>query len=162
RTLVTPVPTSRTMPVPSCPSTSGVFAGQSPRAGCRSLWHTPAAFTSTSTSPACGASSSAASITSGRPCSHKIAALICIKVVIALGHSQNHLAVAGGYAVGSKLRNAALAPTRYREVVLTVSKLSLDQRQFRCHVREQLDALIKRGETSVVGLATMIAIEDLL
>ena len=34
--------------------------------------------------------------------------------------------------------------------------------QFRCHVREQLDSLIKRCETSVVGLAAMIAIEDLL
>src|ERR1041384_1342336 len=38
-----------------------------------------------------------------------------------LGHSQNHLAVAGGYAVGSN--RMGCAPTRYREVVLTVSKL---------------------------------------
>ena len=38
-----------------------------------------------------------------------------------LGHSQNPLAVAGGYAVGSK--PTGCAPTRYREVVLTVSKL---------------------------------------
>ena len=36
-TLVTPGPTSRTMPAPSCPRTTGVFIGQSPRAGCRSL-----------------------------------------------------------------------------------------------------------------------------
>jgi len=38
-----------------------------------------------------------------------------------LGQGQNHLAVAGGYAVGTvdaKVRCAA--PTRYREVVLTV------------------------------------------
>ena len=41
-----------------------------------------------------------------------------------LGHSQNHLAVAGGCeanGLGYQLR-AALAPTRYREVVLTRSK----------------------------------------
>jgi len=37
-----------------------------------------------------------------------------------LGHSQNHLAVAGGYEV--KALGKGFAPTRYREVVLTVSK----------------------------------------
>ncbi len=40
-----------------------------PRAGCKSLWHTPAAFTSTSTSPARGASSSVSSTESGWPSS---------------------------------------------------------------------------------------------
>jgi len=38
-----------------------------------------------------------------------------------LGYSQNHLAVAGGYVV-DMLRYKGFAPTRYREVVLTVSK----------------------------------------
>jgi len=38
-----------------------------------------------------------------------------------LGHSQNHLAVAGGYEVEA-LGSKGCAPTRYREVVLTVSK----------------------------------------
>jgi len=38
-----------------------------------------------------------------------------------LGYSQNHLAVAGGYAVGT-VGYKGCAPTRYREVVLTVSK----------------------------------------
>ena len=75
---VTAAPTSRTMPAPSCPSTSGVFAGQSPRAGCRSLWQTPAAFISTSTSPGPGPSSSAASTESGVLCSHRIAAVMSI------------------------------------------------------------------------------------
>jgi hypothetical protein len=42
-----------------------------------------------------------------------------------VGHSQYHLAVAGGYAVGSNPK-AAHAPTRYREVVLTVSKSGSD------------------------------------
>ncbi len=37
-----------------------------------------------------------------------------------LGHSQNHLAVAGGCAALSKRFD--FVPTRYREVVLTVSK----------------------------------------
>jgi hypothetical protein len=41
-----------------------------------------------------------------------------------LGYSQNHLAVAGGYVVGIVDRCAA--PTRYREVVLTVSKAECD------------------------------------
>jgi hypothetical protein len=42
-----------------------------------------------------------------------------------LGHSQNHLAVAGGYEVKAPkaiVGTLARAPTRYREVVLTVSK----------------------------------------
>ncbi len=38
-----------------------------------------------------------------------------------VGHSQNHLAVAGGYVVDA-LGYKGCAPTRYREVVLTVSK----------------------------------------
>ena len=42
-----------------------------------------------------------------------------------LGYSQYHLAVAGGYVVDG-LRSAAHAPTRYREVVLTLSKSSSD------------------------------------
>jgi hypothetical protein len=40
----------------------------------------------------------------------------CLK----LGYSQNHLAVAGGYVV-DVLGSKGCAPTRYREVVLTVS-----------------------------------------
>jgi hypothetical protein len=39
---------------------------------------------------------------------------------------------------------------------------NLDHGQVRCHVRQQLDALIERCETSVVCLASMISIEDLL
>jgi len=40
--------------------------------------------------------------------------------------------------------------------------MNLDHGQVRCHVRKQLDALIERCETSVVCLASMISIEDLL
>jgi len=43
-----------------------------------------------------------------------------------VGHSQNHLAVAGGCAAGNseelKIERVYDVPTRYREVVLTVSK----------------------------------------
>ena len=48
-----------------------------------------------------------------------------------LGHSQNHLAVAGGCAANAQSSNwrAALAPTRYREVVLTVSKFKAKARE---------------------------------
>jgi len=42
-----------------------------------------------------------------------------------LGHGQYHLAVAGGYAVGSDPKTLR-GPTRYREVVLTVSKCDLN------------------------------------
>src|SRR5579872_5346676 len=73
-TRVTDGPTSRTMPAPSWPRMTGTFIGQSPRAGWRSLWHTPAARISTSTSPAPGASSVASSTDSGCPCSQRIAA----------------------------------------------------------------------------------------
>jgi hypothetical protein len=41
---------------------------------------------------------------------------------ILLGHSQNHLAVAGRYVVDALGKQCGYAPTRYREVVLTVSK----------------------------------------
>jgi hypothetical protein len=42
-----------------------------------------------------------------------------------LGQGQNHLAVAGGYVVDALRIKKGCAPTRYREVVLTVSKLQL-------------------------------------
>jgi len=50
-----------------------------------------------------------------------------------LGHGQNHLAVAGGCEANGRDSNwrAALAPTRYREVVLTVSKHDVVNREFR-------------------------------
>jgi len=43
--------------------------------------------------------------------------------VCVLGSSQYHLAVAGGCAVSRSIVNAGCAPTRYREVVLTASKI---------------------------------------
>jgi hypothetical protein len=47
--------------------------------------------------------------------------LLCLKVELILGHSQNHLAVAGGCCAAFSIE-AYGVPTRYREVVLTVSK----------------------------------------
>ncbi len=44
------------------------------------------------------------------------------KVRTVLGQGQYHLAVAGGYVVDTLGSKAAHAPTRYREVVLTLSK----------------------------------------
>ena len=49
------------------------------------------------------------------------------KVIISLGYSQYHLAVAGGSAVDTKsiaILHVVQRPTRYREVVLTVSKFN--------------------------------------
>jgi len=45
-------------------------------------------------------------------------------LVVELGHSQNHLAVAGGCKRSAlvAIEHFGCAPTRYREVVLTVSK----------------------------------------
>src|SRR5262245_14934202 len=53
-TLVTPGPTSSTMPAASWPRTIGRGGVQSPFMMCQSLWQMPAAFTFTRASPACG------------------------------------------------------------------------------------------------------------
>src|SRR6185295_6082080 len=55
-TLVTPAPTSSTMPAASWPSTMGRGGVQSPFMMCQSLWQMPAAFTFTRASPARGPS----------------------------------------------------------------------------------------------------------
>ena len=55
-TLVTPAPTSSTMPAASWPSTMGRGSGQSPFMMCQSLWQMPVALTFTRASPARGPS----------------------------------------------------------------------------------------------------------
>ena len=45
-----------------------------------------------------------------------------LRATAALGYGQYHLAVAGGYAVGSSPNRLRMHPTSYRKVVLTVSK----------------------------------------
>jgi hypothetical protein len=65
-TCVTPAPTSSTTPAPSCPSTTGAGKGIVPSITDRSLWHSPAADTATSTSPGPGSRTSRSSTTSAR------------------------------------------------------------------------------------------------
>src|SRR5690606_22588526 len=76
-TLVTPGPTSTTTPAPSCPKITGNNpSGSWPESVNASVWHTPVALISTSTSPAFGPSSSTSSIMSGFPASYATAALV--------------------------------------------------------------------------------------
>ncbi len=64
RDLVTPGPTASTMPAPSWPRTDGGFQGIVPSITDRSEWHTPAAWTATSTSPRPGSLTVSWSVTS--------------------------------------------------------------------------------------------------
>ena len=53
--------------------------------------------------------------------------ILIYEFTVALGHSQNHLAVAGGCAA-HEFERLDFVPPRYREVVLTVSKLGICSR----------------------------------
>ena len=64
-TLVTPAPTSSTMPAASCPSTMGRGGVQSPFMMCQSLWQMPAALTLTRASPTFGPSWVSSTTSSG-------------------------------------------------------------------------------------------------
>ena len=75
-TFATPAPTSSTMPAASWPRTMGRGNGQSPFMMCQSLWQTPAAFTRTRASPACGPCCSRSTISSGLFGSYRTAAFI--------------------------------------------------------------------------------------
>jgi hypothetical protein len=67
-TLVTPSPTSTTMPPPSWPSTAGNRpSGSSPLSVNASVWHTPVCVMRTSTSPARGGATSISTTCSGWP-----------------------------------------------------------------------------------------------
>jgi hypothetical protein len=72
----TPGPTSCTMPAPSCPPMTGMFAGRSPVTRCSSEWHIPEATIFTRTSPAFGGSSSISSTLHGALTSQRTAALV--------------------------------------------------------------------------------------
>ena len=77
RTLVTPRPTSSTMPPPSCPRITGNSpSGSAPDSVNASVWHTPEATIRTSTSPALGPARSTLSIVKGLPASQATAALV--------------------------------------------------------------------------------------
>src|SRR5580765_6448793 len=76
---VTPGPTSSTMPAPSWPKITGNSpSGSAPERVNSSVWQTPVALISTSTSPAFGPSSSTSSTTSGFPTSQATAARVFI------------------------------------------------------------------------------------
>src|ERR1700678_1257355 len=76
-TLVTPLPTSCTMPPPSCPKiTRNSPSGSAPDSVKASVWHTPVATMRTSTSPALGPARSTSSICSGLSASQATAALV--------------------------------------------------------------------------------------
>src|SRR3954465_2241799 len=75
----TPGPASTTMPAPSCPRMAGNKpSGSAPERVNSSVWQMPVALISTSTSPACGPSSSTVSILSGAPALCATAALTCM------------------------------------------------------------------------------------
>ena len=74
-TLVTPSPTSTTMPAPSCPSTTGNRpSGSSPERVKASVWQTPVWVMRTSTSPLRGGATSISTIFSGSPAAKATAA----------------------------------------------------------------------------------------
>src|SRR5690606_109879 len=76
-TLVTPSPTSTTMPAPSCPSTAGnTPSGSSPDRVKASVWHSAVWVIFTHTSPAFGPSRSSSTICSGWPASKATAARV--------------------------------------------------------------------------------------
>src|SRR5215510_11176637 len=78
---VTPGPTSTTMPAPSCPRIAGNRpSGSAPERVNSSVWHTPVALISTSTSPAFGPSSVTVVTSSGLPFSNATAARTSIAV----------------------------------------------------------------------------------
>src|SRR5262245_41248287 len=81
RTEVTPGPTSTTMPAPSCPRIAGKRpSGSAPERVNSSVWQTPVALISTSTSPAFGPSSVTVVTSSGLPFSNATAARTSIAV----------------------------------------------------------------------------------
>src|SRR5438477_7591693 len=74
-TVVTPAPTSTTMPAPSWPRMAGKSpSGSAPERVNSSVWQMPVALISTSTSPAFGPASCTFSMASGLPASHATAA----------------------------------------------------------------------------------------
>src|SRR5215471_10301441 len=74
---VTPDPTSTTTPAPSWPKITGNSpSGSAPERVNSSVWQTPVALISTSTSPAFGPSRSTSSITSGLPAAYATAARV--------------------------------------------------------------------------------------
>src|SRR5579859_7036566 len=80
---LTPGPTSTTTPAPSCPRMLGNKpSGSEPESVYLSVWQSPVALISTSTSPALGPASCTVSTTRGLPASTAIAARTSIGVLL--------------------------------------------------------------------------------
>src|SRR5450755_2673398 len=78
-TLVTPAPTSSTMPPPPCPTIPGNKpSGSAPDRVNASVWQTPVATMRTKTSPAFGPARSTSSMLRGLPASQATAAFVFI------------------------------------------------------------------------------------
>src|SRR5580765_3750595 len=88
---VTPGPTSSTMPAPSWPKITGNSpSGSAPERVNSSVWQTPVALISTSTSPAFGPSRSTSSITSGLPAAYATAARVFMRRKVAPDAAADH------------------------------------------------------------------------
>ena len=85
-TLVTPGPTSTTMPAPSWPRMAGNSpSGSAPESVNSSVWQMPVALISTSTSPAFGPSRSTSMISSGLPFASATAARVFMRMHLVFG-----------------------------------------------------------------------------
>src|SRR5215510_11452166 len=121
-TLVTPGPTSTTMPAPSWPRTAGNSpSGSAPESVNSSVWQMPVALISTSTSPAFGPSSSTSAITSGLAFSKATAARVfmavsSLVVVIGVRSRRTHRR-----AWRSQWNLAAVADVHEHDVPVTVT-----------------------------------------
>src|SRR5262245_53476006 len=86
---LTPGPTSTTTPAPSWPKITGNSpSGSAPERVNSSVWQTPVARISTSTSPAFGPSRSTSTTSSGLPAAYAIAARVFIVLDAPLEHVQ--------------------------------------------------------------------------
>src|SRR5262249_23298060 len=113
-TLVTPAPTSTTMPAPSWPRIAGNSpSGSAPESVNSSVWQIPAAFTSRSPSPAFGPSRSTSVTVSGLPLSKATAARLFMA---------SFSSARSGERIGAADRRAARAARRPRFLL----KLALD------------------------------------
>src|SRR4051794_2142919 len=104
-----------TTPEPSCPRTSGVGSGHSPRTTWRSEWQTPAAAIATSTSPARGGSRCTSRTSIGAPTPVKTAARIILSAVTRPSISSGATDVLAPADAGSLVRAGALYARGRRE-----------------------------------------------
>src|SRR6185312_1347032 len=110
--VVTPGPTSTTIPAPSCPKITGKSpSGSAPERVNSSVWQTPLALISTRTSPALGPSRSTVTISSGLPAAYAMAALVFMYILSDSVRSDAwSLAADGPEAAGGRGQRCLLGP----------------------------------------------------